>query len=131
MIHSLQIHMLCKLILAARTHSAKGVLTWAEPVIRLFDLTIFPWEQDLDILYATVSTSPDYAKSHRWARLGGYWYSVLFIWNARLRKKLTRRQSRFNKLSTPNASQRRYYIQREWARFGWTTQAVGLDTTFR
>ena len=97
MIHSLQIHMLCKLILAARTHSAKGVLTWAEPVIRLFDLTIFPWEQDLDILYATVSTSPDYAKSHRWARLGGYWYSVLFIGNTRLRKKLTRRQSRFDK----------------------------------
>ena len=29
--HSLQVHMLCKLILAARTHSAKGVSTWVEP----------------------------------------------------------------------------------------------------
>ena len=46
MIHSLQVHMLCKLILAARTHSAKDVPTWAEPVIRLFDVTISPWGQD-------------------------------------------------------------------------------------
>ena len=100
MIHSLQIHMLCKLILAARTHSTKDVPTWAEPVIRLFDLTIFPWGQDLDILYAPVSTSSDYAQSHRWTKLEDYWHSVLFIWNIRLRKKITRRQSRFDKLST-------------------------------
>ena len=101
MIHSLQVDMLCKLILAARTHSAKDDPTWAEPVIRLFDLTIFPWRQDFDILYAPVSTSPDYAQYHRWAKLEDYWRSVLFIWNTRLREKLTRRQSRFDKLSTP------------------------------
>ena len=130
MIHSLQVYMLCKLILAARTHSAKGVPTWAEPVIRLFDLTISPWGQDFNILYAPVSTSPDYAQSHHWVRLGDYWYSVIFIWNTRLRKKLTRRQSRFDKSITPNASQRRYHIIREWAHFGWITQAIGLDTTF-
>ncbi|UIZ28705.1 hypothetical protein KXD40_009211 [Peronospora effusa] len=101
MIHSLQVHMLCKVILAARTHSIAGVPSWVEPVIRLFDQAISPWGQDFDILYAPVSTSPDYAKSHRWAQLEDYWHSVLFVWNTRLRKKLARRQSSFDKLSIP------------------------------
>ncbi|RQM12278.1 hypothetical protein DD237_005717 [Peronospora effusa] len=79
MIHSLQVHMLCKVIVAARTHSIAGVPSWVEPVIRLFDQSISPWGQDFDILYAPVSTSPDYAKSHRWAQLGDYWHSVLFV----------------------------------------------------
>ncbi|CAI5716704.1 unnamed protein product [Peronospora effusa] len=79
MIHSLQVHMLCKVIVAARTHSIAGVPSWVEPVIRLFDQAISPWGQDFDILYAPVSTSPDYAKSHRWAQLGDYWHSVLFV----------------------------------------------------
>ena len=38
---------------------------------------------------------------YRWTKLEDYWHSVLFIWNTRLRMKLTRRQSRFDKLSTP------------------------------
>ncbi|RQM12288.1 hypothetical protein DD237_005720 [Peronospora effusa] len=60
---------------STRTHSIAGVPSWVEPVIRLFDQSISPWGQDFDILYAPVSTSPDYAKSHRWAQLGDYWHS--------------------------------------------------------
>ena len=99
--------MLCKLILSA-VHSAKGVPTWAERVIRISDLTISPWSQDFDILYEPVSTILDNAHSHCWAKFSlivrpslGLLALYLFIWNTRLWKKLTRRQSRFDKLSTP------------------------------
>ena len=105
MIHSLQINMLCKLILSA-AHSAKGVPTWAERVIRLSDLIISPWIQDFDILYEPVSTILDNAQSHCWAKFSlivrpslGLLALYLFVWNTRLRKKLTR--PRFDKLSTP------------------------------
>ncbi|KAL7993904.1 hypothetical protein Plhal703r1_c60g0165281 [Plasmopara halstedii] len=62
--------MLCKVILAGRL--TLNFPSWADPVIRLFDQAISPWGEDFDILYAPVTTSPDYAisrRSKRWAGL--------------------------------------------------------------
>ena len=41
MVHRLQAHMLCKVILAARAHTFMGLPTWVDPVIRLFDQATF------------------------------------------------------------------------------------------
>ncbi|CAH0490616.1 unnamed protein product [Peronospora farinosa] len=60
------------------TQLRRSPLGWSRAIC-LFDQAISPWGQDFDILYAPVSTSPDYSKSHRWAQLGDYWHSVLFI----------------------------------------------------
>ncbi|CEG44237.1 uncharacterized protein PHALS_14498 [Plasmopara halstedii] len=101
-IRSLQLHMLCKVILAGRL--TLNFPSWADPVIRLFDQAISPWGEDFDILYAPVTTSPDYAisrRSKRWAALGSYWHYVLFIWHTQFRRKLTRLQVKFDKLTSP------------------------------
>ncbi|CAI5708360.1 unnamed protein product [Peronospora farinosa] len=60
------------------TQLRRSPLGWSRAIC-LFDQAISPWGQDFDILYASVSTIPDYSKSHRWAQLGDYWHSVLFI----------------------------------------------------
>ncbi|KAF4138706.1 hypothetical protein GN958_ATG12101 [Phytophthora infestans] len=104
MIKSLQLHMLCKVILAGRTPPGTSIPSWADPVIRLFDQAVTPWGKDFDILYAPVSTSPDYVvsrRSTRWSALGVYWHFVLFIWHTLFRGKAARLQVKFDKLTTP------------------------------
>ncbi|EEY58983.1 uncharacterized protein PITG_12003 [Phytophthora infestans T30-4] len=104
MIKSLQLHMLCKVILAERIPPATAIPSWVEPVIRLFDLAVAPWGRDFDILYAPVSTSPDYVisrRSPRWTALGAYWHFVLFTWNTHFRGKAARLQVKFDKMTTP------------------------------
>lgn len=103
MINSLQLHILCKVILAARAHLYTGIPTWVDPVILLFDNAISPWGRDFDIIYAPISASPDHAfsyKTKRWATLIIYWHYVLHIWNSRLRPNIVRYQSKFDKLYT-------------------------------
>ncbi|KAI9918891.1 hypothetical protein PsorP6_011255 [Peronosclerospora sorghi] len=62
MLQSLQLQMLCKVIRSSRHPPNQVTPSWAEPIIPLFDQAVSPWGRDYDILYAPVSTSPDYAE---------------------------------------------------------------------
>ncbi|OWY93338.1 hypothetical protein PHMEG_00037317, partial [Phytophthora megakarya] len=98
------LHMLCKVVVAARTPSLKNNPSWIDPVIQLFDQAVSPWGKDFDILYAPVSTNPDHAVSRRnsrWSILGEYWHFVLFSWNTQFRKKVIRLQVKFDKWTLP------------------------------
>lgn len=102
-VRSLQLSMLCKLIVAVRTFPT-ALHSWTTPVIHLFNSAVSPWGRDFDILYAPVTTSPDYVVARRlprWKRLGSYWHSVLFTWHTLLRQKIVRAPNKFDKLTTP------------------------------
>ncbi|EGZ04866.1 hypothetical protein PHYSODRAFT_461533, partial [Phytophthora sojae] len=104
MIRSLQLHMLCKVIIATRQTLGRDVPSWVEPIIRLFDQAVQPWGRDFDILYAPVNTSPDYVVARRltrWTGLGAYWHFVLFCWNTQFRPKTARLQLKADKRTTP------------------------------
>ncbi|TDH72502.1 uncharacterized protein CCR75_000119 [Bremia lactucae] len=60
--------------------------------------------QDFGLLYAPISTSPDFvnaSRSPRWLQSGPYWHFVLFTWNVYFRKEIVRTQCKFDKLTTP------------------------------
>ncbi|TDH72445.1 uncharacterized protein CCR75_005702 [Bremia lactucae] len=104
MIQSLQLNMLCKVILTTRSSLNNAVPSWVDPIIQIFDSAIYPWGINFDILYAPISTSPDFvnaSKSPRWLKLGPYWHYVFYTWNVHFRKKIVRMQCKFDKLTTP------------------------------
>ncbi|TDH71915.1 uncharacterized protein CCR75_005699 [Bremia lactucae] len=100
MIQSLQLHMLCKVIITTRSSQNNEVPSWVEPVIKLFDNAIYPWGKIFDILYAPSRFCKRFS-SPRWLQLGPYWHFVLFTWNVYFRKKIVRTQCKFDKLTTP------------------------------
>ena len=61
--HSLQAHMLCKLILEIKAHDHMGLLTWVDPLIRLFNISVFSLAYNDDIIYAPITTGPGFAFS--------------------------------------------------------------------
>ena len=127
MIHILQVYILYKIILAARTYSAKGVFTWAVPVIRLFDLTFSSWIHDF---WYPVCTRLNESRLCPVSSLGqalDYCHSVILILIHIFERSL--RVANQGSISWLPQCFTTSILHTKG--MGWTTQAIGLATTFR